>query len=240
MANFDKYQTRGAYHWRETDPSWGNAHYNPPVSARYEVLLRLLPAGTQTVLDVGCGDGYLLHRLCVEHPRTELVGVDNELEGVRLAQDQLQDADCSISVQQGSTYALPFDPARFDAVFMTDVIEHLEEPDRALEEVRRVLRPRGTLFLTTPNRQPDLRWDPEHHVHEYSPGELETLLSAHFASVELAACWPMRWMRRWRTGAAYRQAIRAVSRLGYNPLLSYTTAPSVDYGQLIARCTGEA
>lgn len=46
---------------------------------------------------------------------------------------------------------LPFESNSFDAVHMAEVIEHLAHPDRAMEEVRRVLRPRGHLIISTPN-----------------------------------------------------------------------------------------
>jgi len=46
---------------------------------------------------------------------------------------------------------LPFPDATFDLVWMTEVIEHLTRPDKAMEEVRRVLDPRGHLILSTPN-----------------------------------------------------------------------------------------
>ena len=46
---------------------------------------------------------------------------------------------------------LPFPSATFDLVWMTEVLEHLARPDRAMEEVRRVLGARGHLILSTPN-----------------------------------------------------------------------------------------
>ncbi len=47
--------------------------------------------------------------------------------------------------------ALPFESNSFDLVLMAEVLEHVVKPDRALDEVRRVLRPRGYLVLSTPN-----------------------------------------------------------------------------------------
>jgi SAM-dependent methyltransferase len=46
---------------------------------------------------------------------------------------------------------LPFPSATFGMVWMTEVLEHLARPDRAMEEVRRVLVPEGHLILSTPN-----------------------------------------------------------------------------------------
>ena len=46
---------------------------------------------------------------------------------------------------------LPFDSNSFDVVHMAEVIEHLAHPDRAMEEIRRVLRPKGHVIISTPN-----------------------------------------------------------------------------------------
>ncbi len=50
----------------------------------------------------------------------------------------------------GSSLALPFKEASFDAVICTDVLEHLPEPEVALREIERVLKPGGAVYLTTP------------------------------------------------------------------------------------------
>jgi len=46
---------------------------------------------------------------------------------------------------------LPFDDDSFDLIWCSEVIEHLEKPDFALSELRRVTKPGGLLVLTTPN-----------------------------------------------------------------------------------------
>jgi SAM-dependent methyltransferase len=67
---------------------------------------------------------------------------------------------------------IPFHAGAFDAVVMAEVIEHLIYDTTALEEVWRVLRPEGTLVLTTPigNDAPD------YHVRVYTPRTIERLL----------------------------------------------------------------
>ena len=233
---FDKYADDGAYHWRQINDRWSNGDFHPPLVARYLALVDLLQESPNRVVEVGCGDGALLYLVSRARPSAELFGVDPEAEGVRLAKGEIDKAGVRCDVRIGSAYELPFEDGSVDTVLMADVIEHLEEPDRALEECRRVLPEGGVLLLSTPHRQPDFIWDEANHVHEYDGPEMRALLEPHFSKVELSACYAMRWMRRWRRGSLHRQYIRALARFGYNPLSISASEPSVDYGQIIARC----
>ena len=233
---FDKYQHSGAYHWRQTNRIWFNPEFNSPLLARYEALVRMLPKNTQSILDVGCGDGYLLYLVSRKHPHFILYGVDDDPIGITLAREQLQKHKCISSLTHASVYHLPFQSASFDTVFMADMIEHLGEPDIALQEVCRILRNKGVLLLSTPNRQPDMKWD-RLHVREYDVAELENQLKKYYSKVQVMACWPMWWFRKYKAGGIKRQLINTLCRFGYNPFLKKTSFPSVDYGQLIVRCT---
>jgi len=69
-----------------------------------------------------------------------------------------------IPIIRASADAVPQREASFDLVLALDVIEHLYEPGRALDEIRRVLRPRGTLLLAT-DRDGVVLGDLPHRVH---------------------------------------------------------------------------
>lgn len=236
-VQFDKYQREGAYHWYLTDARWSNFDYNPPMEARFEVLvreLRRLDLDGASVLDVGCGDGFLLAQVAEAAPSASLFGIDVEAEAIDIARDLFGAAGIEAQVQQGSAYELPYDDASFDVAVMTEVIEHFDTPGEALAETARVLRPGGHLFVTTPHRQPDFDWDPEYHAHEFTWPELSSLLGRHFEDVTGKACFPMGWMRYWRRGASMRTAIRIYSRLFGNPMARTAEEPSAQYGQIIA------
>jgi SAM-dependent methyltransferase len=83
---------------------------------------------------------------------------------------------------------LPFADASFASVISVHSIEHVPDPERALGEVRRVLRPGGTAIFVTPNRltfgRPDEIIDPYHYV-EYDAGQLEALCAGFFGEVEV-------------------------------------------------------
>jgi SAM-dependent methyltransferase len=110
------------------------------------------------VLDIGCAFGnhlfMLLDRLGKPSSGT-FVGVD-------LTQAKLDFANAFASSVPGFAAArferadlesgLPFDDASFDVVMLCDVLEHLEHPNAALGEIRRVLAPSGALIVSTPQR----------------------------------------------------------------------------------------
>jgi len=117
---------------------------------------------------------------------------------------------------------LPFRDRSFDALFAGELVEHLEDPRLGLREFQRVLRPGGTLVLTTPNRLrlanladgSERPYGPD-HLSELSYDELAALLPAAGFDVvaatglhlELLLNWlsPLpkldrlqrRWNRRW-------------------------------------------
>ena len=93
------------------------------------------------VLDAPCGDGSLAAAL--QHSGYDAHGVDINAAGARLLGSAYHDADLN--------GRLPFADASFDVALSIEGIEHLENRFAYLRELRRVLKPHGTLILTTPN-----------------------------------------------------------------------------------------
>jgi SAM-dependent methyltransferase len=90
---------------------------------------------------------------------------------------------------QANALALPFNEGSFDAVFIFDVLEHIDEDDVALKEIRRVLRPQGHLLMTVPafmmlfGRQDVV----SEHKRRYRRGPLSRLLEQSGFDVEYAS-----------------------------------------------------
>jgi SAM-dependent methyltransferase len=103
-----------------------------------------LPLGRR-VLDIGCSEGATLFHL--GEPEGA-VGVDLFEAKVEFARARLP--RCRFVV--GSAYELPFDDGSFDHVLVRDVIHHLDRPERALLEIRRVLAPGGRVDVLEPCR----------------------------------------------------------------------------------------
>jgi SAM-dependent methyltransferase len=142
--------------------------------AAYALCERFLSTGR--IVDIGCGIGHSYRLLA---PR-ETVGID--LDAAALDGQERETVACDMR-------QLPFADATFDGAIAVHSIEHVPGPEQALAEMARVLRPRATAVLVTPNRltfaRPDEIVDPYHYV-EYDPGELATLCRRFFGSVELA------------------------------------------------------
>jgi len=100
---------------------------------------------TQTILDIGCGDGTAAATAAPFLAGHRIVGVDWSQDALRRAHARLTYA------VRGELTDLPFRTGSADAILFSEVIEHLVDPDAALDEIRRVLRPEGHLMLSTPN-----------------------------------------------------------------------------------------
>ncbi|MFE0251189.1 class I SAM-dependent methyltransferase [Streptomyces sp. NPDC059010] len=106
------------------------------------------PSGrTRTILDIGCGDGTAAATAAPFLPGHRIVGIDWSQDALRRARTRIPYAVRGELTDGG----LPFRSGSADAVLFSEVIEHLVDPDAALDEIRRVLRPGGHLMLSTPN-----------------------------------------------------------------------------------------
>ncbi len=98
----------------------------------------------KNVLDAGCGTGWF-SKAAVERGG-EVTSLD---VGEKLLQQVAQ--KCQTNRVIGSVLDLPFEENVFDFVISSEVIEHTPNPKKAIEEMYRVLKPGGTLVLSTPN-----------------------------------------------------------------------------------------
>lgn len=106
-----------------------------------------------SVLDVGCGAGFLSNHLALAG--FKVTGVDASRASIDVA--TRHDSTRTARYQLGDALALPFADASFDVVCAMDFLEHVEEPARAVTEMARVLKPGGVFFFHTFNRNP-LAW----------------------------------------------------------------------------------
>jgi SAM-dependent methyltransferase len=139
------------------------------------LLYRMLDATLDSkILEVGCGGGRLLSFL--KEKGHEPVGVDLLDEAVKLARELT--GGCEV-ICCGADL-LPFPDKAFDRIINQHLIEHLEDPKKALAEWYRLLTPGGVLSICTPNAMyPSARiFDDPSHVHIYERRELCRLVSS--------------------------------------------------------------
>jgi len=104
-------------------------------------------AGPAVIVDVGCGDGSALAVAARHNPGHRFAGIDWSGDALRRAHA----LDLTVLRAAVTAPGLPVADGAADVVIMSELIEHLVDPDGAIAEVRRVLRPGGSLLLSTPN-----------------------------------------------------------------------------------------
>jgi ubiquinone/menaquinone biosynthesis C-methylase UbiE len=173
---FTKYVERGNCHWEE-EFCPGIKRFNLVQHARFLAVLEQLPAHVENILDWGCGDGALSRHLLDRC--NAFTGVDTEQAGLDFFEKNLSDKKEKyrlIKLEYSSPYQAPsLVSSSFDVIVCSDVIEHVQFPEALLHEFNRLLKPGGTLVITTPYRLTEEPNDPM-HVKEYYPKELKQLV----------------------------------------------------------------
>ena len=144
---------------------------------RVRVLLRALKRfDPENVVDLGCGGGVLLREIRARHPNARLCGID-------LSREQIQEnrrispwADWHVANLDGVVEFQGPLAGGFDVAIASEVIEHLDRPDRLLANARALARPGARLLLTTQSgaiRETERRVG---HRRHFSVGEMRDLL----------------------------------------------------------------
>lgn len=129
---------------------WLNALYDPVLRLMGEKRLRqrlvdAVPADSADLLDLGCGTGTFTRLVKAQRPGLAVTGVDGDADMIRRASEAANDVCYDVSLAQ----SLPYEDASFDVVTSTLFFHHILLHDKrlVLAEVRRVLRPGGTLLI---------------------------------------------------------------------------------------------
>lgn len=118
-----------------------------------EILEEIIHAGIEfgdgaKVLEAGCGVGAQTRLLVKRSPRAEFTCIDISEKSLASASKlKEQSGFDNVTFQQDNITALSFDNDTFDHIFVCFVLEHLDNPIAALGELKRVLKPRGTLTV---------------------------------------------------------------------------------------------
>jgi ubiquinone/menaquinone biosynthesis C-methylase UbiE len=127
-----------------------DAHFDACRAAYEHLLLRVGVEPGWHVLDAGCGSGDFLPWLAeLVGPGGQVSAVDLAGENVALAAERAGRAPCPVHVQRGDIRRLPHADASFDAVWCANTVQYLDDGElmTALAELRRVVRPGGTIAI---------------------------------------------------------------------------------------------
>ena len=166
-------------------------NYSRDYGPIHDAIIDLIPTGSD-ILDIACGPGILCRKLKRRIDESSVTGIDfssyaiernrgvDEALGIRY-----EVVDISASLAQITE--------RFDVVTMCEILEHLDDPERIVDEAMGLLRPGGLFILTCPHK--DGIPDPE-HVRIWDHDELFHLLSKYSPTVSFTH-FPPPWFHVW-------------------------------------------
>lgn len=154
---------------------------------RYNSIMNLMGDVTnKKVLDAGVGEGLFLSTVST----TEKVGIELSRIRVRRAKELFP----NLKIQVGDVRNMPYNDNSFDLIVCSEVLEHVDGYEKAIEEFKRCLKPNGYLILSFPNeftvslgRLLLLKF-PIHeidHVNSIKPKDIEKLLGKEYKSLNV-------------------------------------------------------
>jgi SAM-dependent methyltransferase len=171
------YETK--YHVQEDKHWW--------FKARRDIVLKLLQKSdpNSKILEIGCSGGPLIQALN-ERGYQDVHGIDISRDAIDLC--RLRNIH-KVFVMDGSLPA--FKDGHFDIVIASDVLEHIEDEEKALSEWNRILKPTGRLIVFVPAFE--LLWskhdEANHHFRRYSKSELTRVLKKADFEITRSSYW---------------------------------------------------
>lgn len=129
------------------------------------------------LLDLGCGEGRHVIHACLEHNILG-VGVDLSLRDLKIAAERFAPFTnynplSHFSIQQTDATNLPFADHSFDKIICSEVLEHIENYEDVLQEIKRVLKPNGVLAISVPRAWPErICWKLSAAYHQVEGGHI--------------------------------------------------------------------
>ncbi len=115
----------------------------------YQYILSKIPPTARLIADVGCGNGWLANSLL--NMDRIVFSIDISFKNVRKVIEKYPSENHFGIV--ADAYFLPFKDSTFDCIVASEIIEHLNEPVNFVNELIRIVKPKGKIILTTPYRE---------------------------------------------------------------------------------------
>lgn len=143
--------------------------------SHYRQMRQFVGKDSLSILDVGCGLGFLTYFVRKKFPAAKIMSVDISPEAINHLKERGENAIC------GDILTMDFKNEKFDVIYMREVLEHLYEPAKYLNRVGELLKKRGLFFFTTGNTA-EIRnlknWNyirPGGHINYFNPGSIKDL-----------------------------------------------------------------
>ena len=135
------------------------------------------------VLDVGCGTGYGV-KICSETAKY-VVGMDYNISAIKYCNDNF--ALGNNSFLNSNALLLPFRTQSFDIAITFQVIEHISDSKKFIDELKRVVKPSGLIIISTPNVADSVKGNIGNpfHINEMGYDDLADLLRKSFESFNI-------------------------------------------------------
>lgn len=198
---------------------------------RYRFAVQQHPSATR-IADLGCGLGFGAKILSQLSENIALFDINPNV----LAYAEASVGIRGVCAEVYDVHDGPVPQAPYDLICLFEVIEHLEDPTRALKNMRSSLAREGKLVLSTPNFKEGSPGSHPHHAIEYSQRDLEELLRAHFSDVEMYSQGVpenRRLLRHRKTHTWWLRRLSRFSKTSFGRLV-----PSAMKGRLLSSLTG--
>lgn len=137
------------------------------------------PSADKVILDMPCGRGFYLNMFDYA---TDATIIGAELDWDVLLKAKANVGHLEIDLNNANLYHLPYADNSFDAVILSEILEHVDDDVAGLREVYRILKPNGVVAITVPHANYPFWWDPINKT-------LETLFDTHIQHGTFAGIW---------------------------------------------------
>lgn len=153
---------------------------------KLKIVIRFIPGTPKKILDVGCASGWFIFRISKKFPKAQCYGIDIYDKGIKYAKKVYP----KIKFKVADAHKIPYKKNTFDLVICTEVLEHLDDPQIAILEIKRVLKKGGfaVIELDSANLLFSIVWYlwrklwgkvwNDSHLHSFNVDKLEKMIKS--------------------------------------------------------------
>lgn len=110
---------------------------------KLEAILKLIDIRPTSILDVGCASGWFLNEISKRYPNARCAGIDIYSNAILYGKKGYK----NLYLLKADAHSIPFPGNSFNVVICTEVLEHVSNPEKVLQEIKRVLKSNGIAIV---------------------------------------------------------------------------------------------